>query len=62
MLATPAETPVTIPDVVFTVATEVLLLLHVPPATPQLSVVCEHTYIEAVPLIAVTVRGIVLIR
>ncbi len=30
MVAVPAETPVTIPEVVLTVATDVLLLLHVP--------------------------------
>lgn len=30
IVAVPAETPVTIPEVVLTVATDVLLLLHVP--------------------------------
>jgi hypothetical protein len=36
MVEVPAETPVTAPVVVFTVAAEVLLLVHVPPLTPSL--------------------------
>ena len=36
MIAVPAPTPVTIPVLLFTVATEVLLLLQDPPASPLL--------------------------
>ena len=41
MLVVPAATAVTTPDVAFTVATEVLLLLHDPPASPLLLYVAD---------------------
>ena len=41
ILAVPAATPVTSPDVAFTVATPVLLLLQVPPASPVLLYVAD---------------------
>ena len=40
-MAEPTATPVTIPPEGVTVATPVLLLLHVPPVTPSLSVINE---------------------
>ena len=56
MTAVPALTPVTTPVVAFTVATEVLLLLHEPPAVPSLLyVVVDPGQIEAAPL---TVPGL----
>ena len=48
----PAATAVTSPVVAFTVATEVLLLLHVPPVVPfVLSVVFAPAQSTAVPVI-----------
>ena len=41
MLVVPAPTAVTTPDVAFTVATPVLLLLQVPPASPVLLYVAD---------------------
>ena len=52
MVTVPAATPVTTPFVVFTVATELLLLLHEPPLFPlvlKTSVVPAHTAVP--PLI-----------
>jgi hypothetical protein len=50
MVAVPAATPVTTP-VEPTVATEVLLLLHVPPVTVSLKVVVDEVQTVAVPVI-----------
>jgi hypothetical protein len=49
IIEVPADTPVTMP-VVPTVATDVLLLLHVPPPEPT-SVVVAPTHTELVPVI-----------
>ena len=46
MVAVPVPAPVTIP-VVPTLATEVLVLLHVPPLVASVKVVVEPTHIEA---------------
>ena len=45
MVADPAETPVTVPDVP-TVATAVLLLVHTPPPTPLVSIADEPTHTD----------------
>ena len=50
MVAVPAVTPVTIPDVPI-VATAVLLLLHTPPVVVLLNVVVEVAQTIAVPVI-----------
>ena len=42
ILVVPAPTAVTTPDVAFTIATEVLLLLHDPPASPVLLYVADE--------------------
>lgn len=55
-MAVPADTPVTIAEVVVlaaTVAVAVLAELHVRPAVVQLSVVVAVSHIEAVPVIPV---------
>ncbi len=49
MTVVPDETPVTIPELVPTVATAVLVLLHVPPVTASLSVVVDPTQMVVVP-------------
>ena len=49
MLALPEETPDTTP-VLFTAATEVLLLLQVPPVTTSLSVVDEPAHMALLPV------------
>jgi hypothetical protein len=46
----PADTAVTTPVVAFTVATAVLLLLQLPPATVELRVLVPATQIDWVPL------------
>ena len=51
IVVVPAETAVTTPVVEFTVATPVLLLTHVPPATELLSVVVPPLHIPSVPVI-----------
>ena len=51
MVAVPAATPVTTPDAV-TVATPVLLLVHVPPAVASVSGVVNPTQTDNVPVIA----------
>ena len=48
IVAVPAATPVTIPDEVPTVAIDVLLLVHIPPAVASLNVVVEPT--QTLPL------------
>ena len=48
----PDETPVTIPVDEYIVATEVLLLLHVPPDTELLKAIVEPTHTPVVPAIA----------
>ena len=48
----PPATPVTAPVVLFTVAVKTLLLLHVPPVVPSVSVVLELTHTFVVPPIA----------
>ena len=55
MVATPAETPVTMPLAKPTVATAVLLLCHVPPVVASCSVAVEPAHTAAVPVIAETV-------
>lgn len=52
MFALPAATPDTMPDPEPTVATPVLLLVHVPPDGEELSVVLAPVHTEAVPDIA----------
>ena len=52
MFALPAAIPVTIPDVAFTVATDVLLLVQVPPVTASLNVVVLPAQTDALPEIA----------
>jgi len=51
MVTTPADTPVTIPDVKPTVAIEVLLLVHEPPVTESVSVLVPPTHTLGVPMI-----------
>ena len=51
MVAVPAATPVTIPDVPI-VATPVLLLAHVPPLVVEDRVVVDPAHTEVVPVIA----------
>jgi len=55
--------PVTSPEEIFTDATEVVLLLQVPPVVASLNVVVAPPQIKAVPVIgvanAVTVTGVV---
>ena len=51
MVAVPAKTPVTAP-VVLTVAVELLLLLHVPPAGDELRVMLAPSHTEEAPVIA----------
>jgi hypothetical protein len=46
----PADTAVTTPVVAFTVATAVLLLLQLPPASVELRVLVPATQIDWVPL------------
>jgi hypothetical protein len=50
MVAAPGDAPVTMPDVVPTVAVVLLLLLHMPPivASLRVAVVPEHTVGEPV--------------
>ena len=48
----PADAPVTSPVALLTVATEVLLLLHVPPVVASVNVVVEPTHTADAPLIA----------
>lgn len=50
MVATPEDTPVTIPDVP-TVATAVLLLVQVPPGVPLFNVVVKPVHTEGVPVL-----------
>ena len=50
MVAVPAVTPVTTPVEAFTVATTVLLLLHVPPVLLELNEVVLPTQTAWVPL------------
>lgn len=50
MVLSPGDTPVTIPADV-TVATDVLLLLHVPPVVASLSRVVRPTHIDVTPVI-----------
>jgi hypothetical protein len=52
IVAVPAPTPVTLPEL-FTVATNTLLLLHVPPLVPplRLNTTCEPAQTEDGPLI-----------
>ena len=52
MLAVPAVTPVTTPVVEFTVATPVVLLLHVPPAVASASVMVWYWQTTVGPVIA----------
>jgi hypothetical protein len=64
IVALPKATPVTTPDVP-TVATPVLLLLHVPPEVASLSVADNPTHILGVPVIAAigeTVATVVLLH
>jgi hypothetical protein len=51
MTAVPAETPVTSPVLVFTVATAVLLLLHVPPVAVFERVVVPFEHKVVFPVI-----------
>ena len=51
MVAVPAATPVTMPDVPI-VATPVLLLAHVPPLVVEDRVVVDPAHTEVVPVIA----------
>ena len=66
MAALPEATPFTIPVDGSTVATEVVLLVHVPPETVLLSVVAEPIQTEAVPVIvdgsAFTVTTVVVLQ
>jgi hypothetical protein len=55
----PADTPVTTPVVAFTVATAVLLLLQMPPATVELKVLVPATQIDWVPLNTPAFAGVV---
>ncbi len=51
IVAVPADTPVTTPEVAFTVATNVLLLLQEPPAVPfEVNAEVDPTQIAWVPL------------
>jgi hypothetical protein len=54
MVAVPAETPVTTPPLVVTVATAVLLLVQTPPDVALLRVVDELTHTESVPVMGVS--------
>ena len=51
-MAVPADTPVTVPVVLFTVATSVLLLAQVAPAVAVLNVVVPPTHTFGLPVIA----------
>jgi hypothetical protein len=55
MFAVPALNAVTTPELNPTIATEVLLLVHVPPVTLLVSVVEPVVHKDKVPLIAVGV-------
>lgn len=57
IVALPAATPVAIPVDEPTVATAVLLLLHVPPVVALFSVVVAPTHAESVPVIVPAVDG-----
>ena len=63
IVAVPPLTPLTIPDDVPTVATAVLLLLHVPPIALLLNVVVDDWHTVIVPVIdpasGVTLTGLV---
>jgi len=63
ILATPAEEPLTTPVVEPTGATDILLLLHVPPTVASLNVITEPIHTEDGPVIAtgtgLTVTGCV---
>ncbi len=48
-MTVPAATPVTIPDVLPTVAVAMLLLLHVPPVVVFVRVEVPPTHTDAVP-------------
>ena len=65
MVAVPAATPDTIPDVPM-VATPILLLAHVPPLVVDDSEVVDPAHKEVVPVIAAgrafTVTGVVLLH
>jgi len=50
MVAVPAATPVTRPEVAFTVATPVALLDQIPPLTVEVNVVVPFTQMLCVPL------------
>jgi len=54
----PAETPVTVPAEV-TVAIEVLLLLHVPPAVESVRVIDEPTHVLVGPAIGAIAEVVV---
>jgi hypothetical protein len=51
IVAVPFVTPVTMPEPSVTVATDVLLLLHVPPPVPSLSVVVAPAHTVVIPVI-----------
>ena len=53
ILAVPAETPVTMPELLPIVATEVLLLLHVPPVVALLSVMVNPKHVGTLPVMGV---------
>ena len=59
IVAKPDATAVTTPVVAFTVAIDVLPLLHVPPETAWLSVDVKPTHALRVPVIAAGVASIV---
>ena len=52
MVAVPADTPVTTPVVMPTVAVERELLVHVPPAIISVSVIVEPTQTSLLPIMA----------
>jgi hypothetical protein len=61
IVAVPADTPVTTPVVAFTVATNVSLLLQLPPAVPfEVNAEVEPTQIAWVPL-SVPANGLTVI-
>jgi hypothetical protein len=58
IVAVPADTPVTTPVVAFTVATNVLLLLQLPPAVPfEVNVTVEFLQMVSLTLLSVPAFG-----
>jgi hypothetical protein len=57
----PVATPETIPEPVPTVATDVLLLLHIPPGLASVKEVVDPTQTEVIPVIGAAAELMVIV-